>query len=146
MRNQKQKVFKFCFGHKKERPTNIFLHNSSQIKMRNREWGGCWNKAILCSHALFTLVWRPGLEQEASQKQMQWKADLGARVNNWICVHFLNLNFIFYWNIVYLECCVRFRCTAKWFNYAYTYIHTFSDSFPIIAYYRLLSIVLCAIP
>ena len=29
--------------------------------------------------------------------------------------------FNFYWNIVDLHYCVRFRCTAKWFNYIYIY-------------------------
>ena len=39
----------------------------------------------------------------------------------------------FYWSIVDLQCCVSFRCTAKWINYTYTYIHSFFsflDSFP----------------
>ena len=38
---------------------------------------------------------------------------------------FKYFNFI----IVDLQCCVSFRCTAKWFSYTYTYIHSFSDSF-----------------
>ena len=37
----------------------------------------------------------------------------------------------FYWSIVDLQCCVRFRCTAKWI--CYTYIHSFLDFFPIYA-------------
>ena len=37
----------------------------------------------------------------------------------------------FHWSIVDLQCCVRFGCTAKWFSYTYTYIHSFLDSFPI---------------
>ena len=37
----------------------------------------------------------------------------------------------FYWDIVDLQCCVSFRCTAKWISYTYTYIHSFLDSFPI---------------
>ena len=41
---------------------------------------------------------------------------------------FLLKNF-FYWSIVYLQCCASFRYTVKWI--CYTYIHSFSDSFPI---------------
>ena len=39
--------------------------------------------------------------------------------------------FNFYWTVVDLQCCVSFRCTAKWIGYAYTYIHPFLDSFPV---------------
>ena len=39
--------------------------------------------------------------------------------------------FNFYWSIVDLQCCVSFRCTAKWVTYTNTYIHSFLDSFPI---------------
>ena len=42
--------------------------------------------------------------------------------------YFFNLIFILYWSIVDLQC---FRCTAKWFSYTYTSIHSFSDSFLI---------------
>ena len=45
----------------------------------------------------------------------------------------------FYWSIVDLQCCISFKCIAKWFSYTYTYIHSF---FPHIGYYRLLSILL----
>ena len=41
------------------------------------------------------------------------------------------LNFILDWSIIDLQCWVSFRCTAKWFSYTYTYIHSSSDSFPI---------------
>ena len=41
----------------------------------------------------------------------------------------LNLIFIWYWNIVYLQCCISFRYAAKWFSY--TYIHLFSVYFLI---------------
>ena len=36
--------------------------------------------------------------------------------------------FLFYWSIVDLQCCINFYCKAKWFGY--TYIHSFSYSFP----------------
>ena len=29
------------------------------------------------------------------------------------------------------QCCINFRRATKWFSYTYTYIHSFSDSFPI---------------
>ena len=34
----------------------------------------------------------------------------------------------FYWSKVDLQCCISFRCIAKWFSYIYiyTYIHSFS--------------------
>ena len=38
---------------------------------------------------------------------------------------------ILYWSTVDLQCCVSFRCIAKWFSYTYAYIHSFPDSFPI---------------
>ena len=44
---------------------------------------------------------------------------------------FLNLIFILNWGIVVSQCCASFRCTANWFGYTYTCIHSFSDSFPI---------------
>ena len=39
-------------------------------------------------------------------------------------------NNLFIWSIVDLQCCVSFRSTAKWISYPYTYIHSFSYSFP----------------
>ena len=38
---------------------------------------------------------------------------------------------ILYWSMIDLQCCVSFRCIARWFSYTYTYIYCFSDSFPI---------------
>lgn len=35
MRNQKQKVFKFCFGHKKERPTIEAMFIENKIKQNS---------------------------------------------------------------------------------------------------------------
>ena len=31
--------------------------------------------------------------------------------------------FYFYWSIDDLQCCISFRCTAKWISYTYSYIH-----------------------
>ena len=42
---------------------------------------------------------------------------------------------ILYWHIIDLQCCMSFRCTAKWFSYAYIHI----------GYYRTLSRAPCAI-
>ena len=41
--------------------------------------------------------------------------------------------FNFYWGVVDLQCCVGFRCTAKWICYTYTYIHFFYILFPYTA-------------
>ena len=42
--------------------------------------------------------------------------------------------------IVYLQYCVHFRCTAKWFRYIFFYIFFFRF-FSIIGYYKILTIV-----
>ena len=53
------------------------------------------------------------------------------------------INNCFYWSIVGLQCCVKFRCTAKWFSY--TYYTSFFIFLSIMIYHRVLNIVLCAI-
>ena len=49
---------------------------------------------------------------------------------------------IFYWYIVDLQCCVSFRCIAKWISYIYIYIHTHTHFLKNLLYliYNVLSI------
>lgn len=46
-------------------------------------------------------------------------------------------------SIVYLQC-VHFRCTTKWFSYIHICIF-FSEFFPLVGYYKILSILPCTI-
>ena len=73
-------------------------------------------------------------------------------VNNWnlnpypILSYYILLNLLKIkknWNIVDLQC-VSFRCTTKWFSYTYICIFLFASS-SILGYYKILSIVPCAI-
>ena len=41
----------------------------------------------------------------------------------------------FNWSIVDKQCCVGFRCTAEWFSYTCTYIHSFPYSYYFIIIY-----------
>ena len=59
------------------------------------------------------------------------RGELSQRILTKSTTFFFNLIFISYWSIVDLQCYVSFRCTAKWFSYTYTYIHSFKNSFPI---------------
>ena len=67
---------------------------------------------------------------------------LAARVTSLLMLYFC-LFIYFYWSIVDLQCCVSFRCTAKWFSFIYIYI-LFSRFFSIIGYNKILNIVPCA--
>ena len=70
--------------------------------------------------------WRPGMPSPSFTSE------------NGVGRHHLSLglmkmapNLLFFLKIVIVLCCVNFRCSAKWINYIYACIHTFSDSFPI---------------
>ena len=52
-------------------------------------------------------------------------------VTHWAARELLPRFFILFWSIVDLQCCISFRCTAKWFSYTYTHIRSFSDYFPV---------------
>ena len=58
-------------------------------------------------------------------------------LNNWttrevpIVFCFTLLKKFFYWSLVDWQCYAYFRGIAKWISYMYTYIHSFSDSFPL---------------
>ena len=64
-----------------------------------------------------------------------------SHLNSWQPLVCFFLIYIFYWSTVAWQC---FRCIAEWFNY--TYIHIlFLKLFSIIDYYKILTIVPCAI-
>ena len=58
-------------------------------------------------------------------------------LNNWttrevpIVFCFTLLKIFFYWSLFDWQCYAYFRGIAKWISYMYTYIHSFSDSFPL---------------
>ena len=58
-------------------------------------------------------------------------------------VTFIFLYFL-YWSAFDLQCCVSFRCTAKWISYTYTYILLLRFPFHL-GHHRALSRVPCAI-
>ena len=81
---------------------------------------------ILASHVLPVKFWRYDQDVESNiPKHSPFK---GLKLKpNLLPLFFLS----FYWSIVDLQCCVNFRCTAKWICYTCTHTHSFLDSFPI---------------
>ena len=92
--------------------------------------------AILCiMQDLSSLSRNRTLNQGSNLCLLQWKCSL----HHWTTreVPFFSFLKIFYWIIVNLQCCVSFKCIAKWFSYAYIY---FFILFSIVGYYKILSI------
>ena len=56
------------------------------------------------------------------------------RKGTMLCTFFLI--FILYWGVVGLQCCVNFRCTAKWFSYTCTFSILLQILF-YVGYYRI---------
>ena len=74
-------------------------------------------------------------------KYIDYFLDQRKALNSYVALGiFLNLSehqgffILFYWNIVGLQCCAIFSCTAKRFSFIYTYIYIF---FKILFSYRL---------
>ena len=57
---------------------------------------------------------------ENSMDRRTWWATVHRVVKSLTCLKQLSMH------IVDLQCCVSFKCTAKWFSYTYTYSHSFS--------------------
>ena len=63
----------------------------------------------------------------SSLEDTQWKTPLyGMNFTLFFCYYL-----IFFLSIVGLQCCVSFRCTAKWFSFTFVYVYYFSDYFPL---------------
>ena len=75
-------------------------------------------------HALFQAIFRPRDRTRVSY--------VSCTVRRVLYHQFVVLLFFFFnWSRADLQCCVSFRCTAKWFSYTYINICSFSDSFPM---------------
>ena len=109
---------------------------SSSTRGRPASCGLC--TSVLCCFSLDVRGCVPQL------LQVYWNATAEVLLYQ-LAFLFFHLIFILYWSIVDLQCCVTFRCTAKWFSYTYTYIPSFLRFFSHIGHYRVLSRVHCAI-
>ena len=73
-----------------------------------------------------------GSERYASSMQRGWASSPSLRKDfSHIFPSCFFFFFFFYWGIAGLYCCVRFRCSAKWFSHTCTCIRSFSESFPV---------------
>ena len=120
----------------------------------NRCWS-VWNIFPLNSFLRATL-YHPGRWEGAwgSLRHLPISPGRENQLNNHSWLVFENsfmwdLCFVFHWSILDLQRCVSFRCTAQWFSYIYmytdTHIYVYFRFFSIIGYYKILSIVPCAI-
>ena len=72
------------------------------------------------------------LNVSAAEWILEWAAGRGGIFPT---NHSFVFNFYSYWSMVDEQCCVHFRCVAKWFRYTYTWIYFF---FQILFPHRLL--------
>ena len=90
------------------------------------------------------------MQPESAAKLMLLKVSLdwwGMKFNEWFPLSSpektMLFKILFYWNTFDLECCISFCCIANWFIYMYIYV--IFIFFSIMAYYKILNIVTCAI-
>ena len=62
-------------------------------------------------------------DQGSNPRPLHWQADSQPLRHQGSPRYYFFKNF--YWSIVDLQCCIGFRCTAKWISYTYIYIHSF---------------------
>ena len=82
-----------------------------------------------CAEFLVEMVWKPWPWEfiMSSAMGLFWCSQLPYEAGNSALIFWIKC----YRSIVDLQCCISFRCTAKWNSYAHTDIHCSSASFPI---------------
>ena len=106
-----------------------------KVAFSEQMWGELREKCIkapvfnihVCTHCTCMCV---SITEAIGTRAIRRRNAQGSLTHPQSCFYFF-LIFILYWSIADVQRCVRFRGTAEWFSYTYTYIYCFSDSFPI---------------